>query len=357
MSVSVLTCAAVVGAASGSAGPASTTTVTTTPFIERTPGWSAETAVQELNDMFLAFNESNDSTALGVSISFAGNPMSFDDNLFCNGYVDTGCFNGYADCRMSATVINHKMMISALDTGYKVAPLMARGIGFVFNQTLTENYFGKCTYLYDGATALNVNQGCGASAPVPASCDNPHSAFYNMCTSDGGKTYHHCTATDPEIVGKKCAPYGTITPPQYRYTAETCFYEMPALIVPHDDPSSFIPSDTNHLRDAMKQRVLNDDASHGQTQEWNEVVIDERLLIPQIEHDPTHTIVAFVYVTGSSMGPETGLEYATRMRDRFQEKYGVHGVGDIPVLELDGIDDFTQSGGPFKLPPQSVVVA
>jgi hypothetical protein len=326
-----------------------------TAFPERSSGWSAETAVRELNAMYTAFNASNDSTALGVTIGWAGNPRSFDDNLFCNGYVNTSCFNGNNDCRMSAAIMNHKVQVSPLDTGYKVEPLMARAIGYVFNQTLTENYFGKCVFLYDGATALNVNQGCGASAPVPASCDNPNSAYYNMCTSDGGKSYHHCNATDPEIEAKKCKcescspTYGTMTPPQYRYTQEQCFYEMPALIVPHDSPNSFTPSSTNHLRDAMKQRVLGDESS-GQTQEWTEVVIDDRLLIPQIERDPTHTIVAFVYAIGASMGPEDGLAFATKMRDQYQQKYGVHGVGDIPVLELDAIHDFTQSGGPFMLP-------
>lgn len=318
--------------------------------------------MRELNAMYMDFDASNDSSAIGVTIGFAGNPKSFDDNLFCNGYVDTGCFHGNNDCRMSAAIMNHKVMVGEVAddghpnaTGYKVEPLMARAIGYIFNQTLTENYFGKCVFLYDGATALNVNQGCGGSAPVPASCDNPNSAFYNMCTNDGGKSYHHCNATDPEIEGKKCKcescsePYGTMIPPQYRYTQDQCFYEMPALIVPHDDPGSFIPSSTNHLRDAMKQRVLGDESS-GQTQEWTEVVIDDRLLIPQLKLDPTHTIVAFVYAIGADMGPEDGLAYATKMRDQYQQKYGVVGVGDIPVIELDAIHDFTQSGGPFKLP-------
>jgi hypothetical protein len=319
-------------------------------------GWDAETAIKELNALYMDFDPADDSTALGVSITFAGNNHAFENNLFCSGYVDTQCFNGLADCRMSAAHINHRVMVQNQGSGRNVVPLMGRAVGIVFNSTLTENHFGKCTYLYDGATSLNVNLGCGASAPVPASCDNPNSAFYNMCSSDGGQSYHHCTATDPQVVNKmckceSCSPaYGNINPPRFKADL-TCFYEMPALIVPHDDPDSFTPSSTNHLRDAMKQRVQNDEGT-GQTQEWNEVVIDERLLIPQMMSDPAHTIVAFVYVNGAWMWDQDAKRLAIGMRDRFQETYG----GSIPLLQLDAVNDFTQSGGPFKLPAGSEVV-
>lgn len=315
-------------------------------------GWSAETAIEELNALYMGFDPSNDTTPLGVSITFAGVNKAFEDNLFCTGYVDTGCYNGLADCRMSAAHINHRVMVQAKDGGYAVQPLMGRAVGIVFNQTLTENYFGKCTFLYDGATSLNVNLGCGASAPGPASCDNNHSAYYNMCTSDGGETYHHCIETDTAVANKMCRcdscdpAYGVINPPHFK-NDQTCFFEMPALIVPDDNVSSFTPSSTNHLRDAMKMRVQFDEST-GQTQEWNEVVIDERLLIPQLESDPASTILAFVYVNGAWMWDQTAKGLATNMRDRFQETYGA----DIPLLQLDAVNDFTQSetGGPFKLP-------
>jgi len=344
MSFGVLAFAASVGAARGI-----------------TAGWSAEEAVQELNSLYMAFNESDDSTALGVSITFPGQMASLESNLFCSGYTNSVCFSGTNDCRMSTAHINHKVMVQKQGDGWKVQPLMGRGVGIVFNHTLTENYFGKCTYLYDGASSFNVNVGCGGSAPVPQTCENPNSAFYNMCTDDGGNTYHHCTATDPEVTNKKCKgesgneTYGTVIPPRFK-NDETCFYEMPALIVPHDDPSSFTPSSTNHLRDAMKQRVLGDSTT-GQTQEWNEVIIDEKLLIPQIQSDPTHTILAFVYLNGAWMWDQEAKRLATNMRNRFQETYGV--VGEIPLLELDAMNEFTETGGPFKLPSKwpPVVIA
>jgi hypothetical protein len=259
---------------------------------------------------------------------------------------------------MSGAVLNHKVMVQRHQGQYgnetHVVPLMNRPIGYVFNQSLVENYFGKCTYLFDGAASFNVNQGCGASAPPPNSCDSERAAFHDMCTSDDGKTFHHCIATDPEVVSRKCTcescdvPNG-VHPPQFK-TDETCYYEMPALIVPYDEPESFIPSGTNHLRDAMKQRVLSDEQTN-QNQEWNEVIIDNRLLIPQIKSDPTHTIVAFFYVSGGSVSDEVAQLMATTMRDQFQQAYGVNGVGDIPVVELDARNDFRMSGGPFKLPP------
>jgi hypothetical protein len=350
------------GGGSTTAGPAPapvSNTTTTTPTAERTPGWSVEMAVQELNAAYMAFNESDDSTALGVTLSYAGKTDSFDENIHCEGYADTYCYQGQSDCRMSGAVLNHKVMVRDHQGQYGnetvVVPLMNRPIGYVFNQSLVENYFGKCTYLFDGAASFNLNQGCGASAPPPNSCDSERAAFHDMCTSDGGDTFHRCTATDPEVTSRKCkcescdTPYGEINPPRFK-TDETCYYEMPALIVPYEDPESFSPSSTNHLRDALKQRVLSDDQTN-QHQEWNEVIIDNRLLIPQINYDPTHTIVAFFYVAGGSVSDEAALSMATIMRDQFQHSYGVSGVGDIPVVELDARNDFRTSGGPFKLPP------
>merc|ERR1712070_1001275 len=108
---------------------------------------------------------------------------------------------------------------------------------------------------------------------------------------------------DPEIVSQKCkcdscdTPYGEITPPRFK-ADQTCFYEMPALIVPFDDPTSFTPSGINHLRDAMKQRVLSDTQTN-QQQEWNEVILDDRLLLPKVKEAPTSTIVAFFYISGA----------------------------------------------------------
>jgi len=305
------------------------------------------------------FNETDDTTKLGVTISFAGQTDSFLDNVYCSGYVDTECFQGLNDCRMSAAMINHKIMIQNQDAGWKVVPLMNRAVAYIFNQSLTENYFGKCAFLYDGSDSYNVNVGCGQTAPIPQDCSNPNAAFYDMCTSDGGSTYHHCIATDPEVVDRKCKcetcdpVYGAVDPPKYK-SDETCFYEMPALIVDPDNPRDFTPSNTNHLRDSIKQRVASDNST-GQHNEWNEVVIDERLLLSEIQRDPTHTIVAFIYVDGVQTGVETAQQMATSMRDKFQETYRVTGVPDIPVIKLDARNDFTLSDGPFKLTSQNRV--
>lgn len=334
-------------------GPTTTTTTTTsTTFTQRTPGWSAQEAVQQLNEMYMGFDASDDASPLGVTISFAGNTSSFQSNLFCHGYADTDCFRGNADCRMSAAVLNQYVGTQPQGSGSQVVPLMGRSIGYVFNQTMAETYFGKCTFLFDGAASLNVNVGCGGTANGGADCSDPHSAFYDMCTDDG-TSFHHCVAGDSQVESKKCKgdSYGTMNPPQHQ-SDPVCYYEMPALIVPYDDPKSFHASQTNHLRDAMKERVQT-----GVTQDWNEIIIDNRLLIPQINVDPTHTIVAFVYYSGGSTPTATAQQMATAMRDGFQQQYRVNGVGDIPVIEMDAHNDFTQSGGPFKLPTTHSVIA
>jgi hypothetical protein len=339
-----------------------TTTRTTTTFTARTPGWTEEEAVQQLNEMYMGFDPSNDTSPLGVTISFAGNPNSFHENIFCEGYApdETHCFGGNADCGLSGAVINHHVLTTPYGNGTKVASLMDRSVGYIFNQTLTETYWAKCAYLYDGANTLNVNSRCGSTAHGTADCDDHHSAFYNQCTRDEPPTptssYHTCARDDPEVANMLCAPYGPLTPPLHK-SDQVCMYEMPALIVPEDGAKSFVPSKTSHLREAMNARFHSDQQSR-QFQEWNEIVLDEKLVIPHFHHDPTHTILAFVYVAGGQLSTESAQTYATQIRDDYESIYRVHGVPHIPIVELNSIDDFTQTGGPFRkaAPPQRVVV-
>jgi len=253
---------------------------------------------------------------------------------------------------MSASIYNHKVIVSSQDV---MSPAMDRYVGYVFNQTLVETYFGKCSWLFDGATGFRLNNGCGTGASGEAKCDNPDAAFYDMCYLE--QPSHKCKRDDPDIVNSLCkcepplcdVPYGTVVPPQRKQGYQQCFYEMPALYLDPDDPSDASITKTNHLRDSLKQRVHNQKDYDDVMQEWNEVIIDNRLLIPEIRRDPAHTIVAFVY---SSTRPAS-QQLAENMRDEFMQHYHVNEVDKIPVIGMDLSANFTEAGGPFILPTKS----
>jgi len=252
---------------------------------------------------------------------------------------------------MSASLFNHKVIVDR----NKLAPTMNREVGYVFDQALTESYWGKCTYIWDGADFNNLNSGCGAGAPGNANCDtrdcceDEGSAFFNQC---GATDKHTCTRDDVEISGRMCKGesggenYGTVDPP-VRPNEPTCFYEMPALIYGTN-------SSTNHLRDSLKERVRVQGNETWMTNTWNEVVIDERMLIPKVRQDPAGAIRAFVCVQNQQH--PTACDMATAMRDEFLTAYGVS--GSIPVVRLDTTVDFTTTGGPFSLPEsESQIIA
>jgi len=298
------------------------------------------------------FDVDNDASMMGVTISMAANTDAFSNNLFCEPEVGTECHDGQADCRMSASVFNHKVIVSSRDT---MSPTMDRDVGYVFNQTLVETYFGKCSWLFDGATAFRVNNGCGTGASGETKCSNPDAAFYDKCYLNPPS--HDCKRDDPDIVNYLCkceppicdVPYGTATPPERKQGQAQCFYEMPAMYLDPNDASEADITATNHLRDSLKQRVHNQKDYGDVMQEWNEVVIDNRLLIPQIRRDPTHTILAFVYTSTR----EGAQQVAEQMRDQFMEHYHVNGVAKIPVIGMDLTVNFTEAGGPFVLPAPS----
>lgn len=271
----------------------------------------------------------------------------FNSNLFCSTEMETQCYEGQSDCRLSASLFNHKVLVS----GTQFAPTMSRPIGYVFNQDLTENHWGKCAFIWDGADSHNLNNGCGAGATGGQNCGDHRSAFWNQCNQP--QDPHTCTRDDHEVTSRLCkceAPicaesYGVVSPPATPQD-ETCFYEMPALVYNES-------TKTNHLRDSVKQRIHNQGNDTTYTSTWNEVVIDDRLLIPKIRENPAEAIWAFVCVPTDTQ--PIACDQAVAMRDEFQTAYNV--TGTIPVLRLDTTVDFTTTGGPFALPSSSQIIA
>lgn len=299
------------------------------------------------NKAYMGFDETDDTSPLGIVASMASAPDSFYNNIYCSATADgpyknpeigqTGCNLGRTDCRMSASLYNKKMLVKA-DGGTTNLGL-GRTTGFVFNQTLVETYFGKCSFIWDGATNRKYNIGCGNGA-TEADCDSPNSAFGNVCPSTG-KT---CTEKDPEVIRGLCKDFGgEVDYPPTHAGHEQC--AIPGAAFNYHGQDDWTPA-TDHLRTMAKTRVKfnggTDPADGPNIEQWNEIVIDEHLLIPKIEYDPPATVVAILYVATSDAHKQNGQ----KMRDEYCQVHKLEGKKCIPLVGVDPNKGKTE--GPFK---------
>jgi len=270
-----------------------------------------------LNQLYTGFDENDDSSPLGVTIS-----MQNEFALYCH----TGCFHGQTDCRLSASVYNHKVQLKRSTGDIKVT--MGRVAGIVLNQTGVETSFGKCSYMYDGATFNRYNNGCGCAAHSNA-CSDETSAFGNVCPTSGKS----CTVSDPEV--SRCACTNTKIPDRSDRTQ--CFFEGAAFGSGSEDQ-------TRTMLKERLQRQDGSDSSNDPLEYWNEVVIDENVLMEQLAIDPVSVIPAMIYV--KSRG--AGLIYARKLRQGFADLYGEAAL-KIPLIAID--DEMVAHGvtgrGPF----------
>mmetsp|Transcript_64469 Transcript_64469/g.135274 ORF Transcript_64469/g.135274 Transcript_64469/m.135274 type:complete len:389 (-) Transcript_64469:604-1770(-) len=325
----------------GSTTTSTTVTTTSTTVHARTPAIDANTMADLLNKQYLGFDSTDDTSALGVTISMVAQDNSFYKNIFCSSFYNpvlkshTSCYVGQADCRMSASLYNHQMIVS--QDGHPVLGL-GRKVGIVFNQSMTEELFGKCSYIWDGTSSRRYNNGCGTGAPSD-DCNSGDTAYKNICPSTG----QTCTAADREVKEVFCTQFGgdTPIPPTHENNPECAF---PGAAIDFHEQSDWTPSST-HLRDMVKARVARNDGHDSEgpnIEKWNEVVIDERLLLPKIWYDPAVAIPAFVYV--KSDDPQF-RRAAEAMRDEFCSVNLLD--SKIPVIAMDSTIDVTQGVGPF----------
>jgi len=302
--------------------------------------------VDELNELFLSFNESDPTSGNGVTIR-----MTDDFSIWCG----TGCNNGFADCRVSASVYNHQVMIRHETNN--IAVTMGRDAGIIFNQAAVETVFGKCSFMYDAATFSRVNRGCGCAAD-PNYCGNHGSAYDNEDCDWGGnpRSWNQpvegsCkpnTATSPDVAECRCdAPNPRFPMPQ-RTTDLQCFWPGVAL----NGTEGTVP---NQLRDMLLHRLENqvgtEDVGEPQLrykqEYWNEIVLDAEILVQALHRDPRSAVSAFMYVRGHGVGRDK----ANRMSQKAFEDYG---GSRIPVIELDpGVDG--ACNGPFRVPDEDAV--
>lgn len=288
-------------------------------------GEDASCIVNELNTQYMAFDENNPNSALGVTIR-----MTDDFSIYCGG----ACYNGFADCRVSASLYNHRVMIHHDNLDVQVT--MGRDSGIIFNQAAVHDTLGKCYYMYDAATFTRVNRGCGCPGRGH-DCNRPDSAYNSLATG-----------MDPDADSCACDSQTPRNHLPERTTDQMCFWRGPSF-------DSNGGQTENQLREMVLQRVANQE---GQTEDvgeshlryrqeyWNEIVMDGAVMQQELASDPRSVVAAFMYVRGHT----GGRNKANRMS---QQALADYGGPPIPVVELDPVDG--ARNGPFRLPDASLL--
>jgi len=248
-----------------------------------------------LNEQYYAFDETDDSTEVGLVITMTAQPKTFYGNIFCSSFNnpdgEAKCNLGRADCRMSASVYNHKVIITKDD--HKPLMGLSRNVGIVFNSSMSIETFARCSYVFDGASERRLNVGCGLSATSSDCSKKGETAWDNICPSSGKV----CTAEDSEIKNDVCDKFGGSKPVPATKQAYPCVVPGPAFDYHGQD--NWEAYTKGSVRDMMKLRIAENDGTgtdgNPNIQEWNEIVLDERLMMPAIWHDPAVVVPAIIY--------------------------------------------------------------
>lgn len=339
--------------ASPAATTLTTTLTTTTDFCANAntvpPGSDSENGklVDWLNSLYTGYKADDPASPSGVTIRVAD-----DFSFFCN----SACHNGYPDCRISASLYNHKMMM--MHDTFSPAVTMSRFAGIVFNQTTVEVATGKCAYLYDGATFNRVNRGCGCAARQ-VGCGQ-QGAYWNQDCQYGDpvnhqnirpETCHNNTETSEDVERCWCKTENlhpsTPRPEDATTTDQQCFFRAGGLYPPHPLQSEF--------HDFVKARLANQETNGGieeiknvdgvryKQEYWNEVVVDAEVLGNMLRNPNvtnTNAVSAFMYVEGNGDGKLKAVEMQ-------KKAFHDYGYPIIPIVAFDATVD-VRCSGPFK---------
>lgn len=302
----------------------------------------------------MAWDPDDDTSNMGVTID-----MRPDDKFeFYCGTNGSTCYNGGADCRISAAIANNRVMITNTS---RFAGIMRRTQGIAFNQTTVETQLAKCSYVYNGASYGRLNQGCGCGA-LGGNCSDVMSAYYNNdCAYSSSFDAAACTAAC-ETNSSECMKANPAT-----HNVETCYCSSPHMRAGYNEnttlesqcyfkaPSFFSGTDTtDETREMLKRRIQSQAAEPvnevvnpktGETrykpEYWTEVVLDAMPMFEILNSKPAHAIVAFIYDKANAVGKVN----AQKMADRMQTEY--HMKQPVPIVAFDSTVDVTKTA-PFS---------
>merc|ERR1712146_633718 len=150
-------------------------------------------------------------------------------------------------------------------------------------------------------------------------------------------------ASDTEVSSCSCDNMGLTD----RSDVPQCYFKGPAFEAGSEDQT----------RTMMKNRVSHQDSQangehNDRLEYWNEIIVDETLMIDQLTVDPAPVIPAFVYVKSNP----AGIMQARSMRDQYVEQYSV--PGEIPLIAIDDIMSVGSANGqgPFSVESDEAVM-
>lgn len=318
-----------------------TSTTTWTTGIQ-TPPLTLEQAVDYMNEHYMGFNEKRPDSPLGLTVNFR--PGGEQGKLPI--YVGS-CYEGHAPNMTSTTLYNHKIVISNETGGLE--PGLKRSVGIVYNQSGVETHFGKCVYMWDGASENRLHSGCGCGATgaidQPGSCDDHTTAYWNI----DPKTGEWANSTSPSV--KDCGCMTGLQPMPVSTLEPACYFRMPAFT---DIPDPGL----NHLRSMVEHRLANQHGSdptplgpRPRLGYWNELVLDNNQLLEALWKDPVSGIMGIFFVSdGDPEKTQIAQQDAQQYADWIKDTYHLGGV--LPVIMLDTQVNVSKRGAkPFKLPP------
>jgi len=270
-----------------------------------------------MNGLWFGFDENDDRSPLGVHIQMAHS---------WHYYCDEGCFNGFADCRLSASLYNHKVMVNN-ETG-AIQLTMKRPAGIALNQWRMENEWRKCSYMWDGASFNRYNGACGC-AGESNDCDHPKSAYGNDCAGrpcgpDSGRGFDRCLC-DTKLITSSLHP-------------RQCIWKGTAINPNGNNPKS--DQTREMLKERLKHQHLHERPRHDENNMayWNEIVVDVKQWARVLKEAPEDVVLAFVYRLDSN----TGKRQAVKMRQTFVSMYNPKVIPPLVAIDVWAQPDETQ---------------
>merc|ERR1711865_1164617 len=186
--------------------------------------------------------------------------------------------------------------------------------------------------MFDGASYNRYNGACGWVSNS-AICTDKQSAFGNECPS----TNKTCATEDKEVAQCSCEAMGIGSG---RSDVPQCFWKGAGF------DTAQVRHTSDQTRQMVKERLKHQHGSdsHDRLEYWNEIVVDEHLMLEQLREDPVPVIPAFIYIKGNP----AGLDYARKMRDDYVLQFSVK--KQIPLIAVDDEEAFPFffKSGPFS---------
>lgn len=274
----------------------------------KTPVRDSKAAAEYLNAQFLGHGSVEESGVVMRQLK--------EWELFCGG----GCYEGRPDCTVSAMFFNTKVGVwHSMFTG---AFPFVQEVGVVFDTGAVQKRLARCYWPTDAQSWRRYNGGCAGMASEEAMhCSHPDCPYRNVFNG---------TFVDGDSLEATRSLCKSIE-------QRGCFWRGPAY------NTSKGPWGGSELAQMVQQ--YEDMHLSRYPVQWNELVLDGRLIKDTLRTDPASIIVAAWYSLDLKYPREISENIAAAMAisRRIEEFYGVQ----FPLVAVNRTAIVTPEKGPF----------